>query len=257
MDCGTPTDNASRRQRFGTAPPETVTEDGADDAEPDGAERWAFRRFDAPAQAQTAADTWEELHRRGLPIMTELQQHDGSLYETSRETEETMRALGIPRTTECSAAARQSAASARILLKTLQQIAPPPPPTTPETPETLAKGEDAYTVTLSRRQIADLVRHLEAWLVDSGKLAARTNATIETAQATRKRLGEFNTRIRDFILTIWSINAEKAKAYPPFWSDIGPIEATLHGIGRTTTSKTSTHTAAATTAPTPTGTATP
>lgn len=212
--------------------------------------RWAFRRFDADAQAQAASDTWDELHRRGLSIMAEIDQDDGALYEASRRTEESMRTLAIPRTTDCTAAARQSTAAARALLKILQEIAPPPPPA----PADRGDGGDAtggaggeeedeegvYIVPLNGRQIAGLCAHLETWVGEASKLAARTNATIENAQGTRKRLGELDTRIRDFILTIWSLNAEKAKAYPPFFSNIGPIESTLYGIGRTTTTTTST-----------------
>ena len=228
--------------------PETVGTAAAPHPPADSPPRWAFRRFDADVQAQATADTWDELHRRGLSIMAEIDQDDGSLYETSRQTEESMRALAIPRTTDCTAAARQSTAAARALLKILQEIPPPPPsPSSSSSSREGGKGgsdpdEEVYIVPLNGRQIAGLCKHLEAWVSEASKLATRTNATIENARGTRKRLGELDTRIRDFILTIWSLNAEKAKAYPPFFSNIGPIESTLYGIGRTTSTTTTTTT---------------
>lgn len=232
-----------------TTPPPTSLDPRSPRPPPPGAAeepppRWAFRRFDADAQAQAASDTWDELHRRGLSIMAEIDQDDGALYEASRRTEESMRTLAIPRTTDCTAAARQSTAAARALLKILQEVAPPPPPSAGQGGEKEAGGgeEEVYIVPLTGRQIASLCAHLETWVGEASKLAARTNATIENAQGTRKRLGELDTRIRDFILTIWSLNAEKAKAYPPFFSNIGPIESTLYGIGRTTTTTSTTTT---------------
>lgn len=206
-------------------------------------ERWSFRRFEADVQAQASADTWDELHRRGLAVLTEIDENDGSLYETSRQAEEAMRVLAIPRTADCTAAARQSTAAARDLLATLQDVAP----------LTAAAGGEGggdpdsnmYVVSLNARQIETLRRQLRAWVSEASKLVARTNTTIETVRATRERLGAMDTRVRDFILTIWSLNAEKAKAYPPFFADIGPIESTLYGIGRTTTSTSTTAAAAA------------
>jgi hypothetical protein len=79
-------------------------------------------------------------------------------------------------------------------------------------------------------QVGDLEHLLVVFIRHSQALLKHANAALTKLHQTRTIVSAQNDKVREFINTVWSMNLEQNRAFPPFF-DLGPLDAPLYGIG--------------------------
>lgn len=205
---------------------------------------WSFRRFGSDKQAQCASDTWDQLHSQAAPLLQGINDRQRDLYQAENNLQQALEATRVPRTRDCSSASRESVSAAHKVLQTLKETldAAGPAPVFEPTLDTLLVGglrqphggssTTTLSIELTRAEAEELQGQLQRWIESSRRVVGCCEAAIASATGAREVLGTYNSRVRDFILTVWQTNAEQAKSHPPFFLDLGPLDPSLYGMGR-------------------------
>ena len=228
---------------------------------------WSFCRMGADTRAQAISDTWDELQSVPLPILQRLTSRHRDLYKaelglldatqsvfanhhtTGHETPttqgHTMSRKGASRT---AAATKQAAVAVLEIIKrarrqqTVDDLFHPQEGVELPPFEADAGGGDddpgfsdsdaVVYLRLRQHELEAMQRQLEVFVKGSRQLVSHCEAVIKTSNQAQAALSGELDAIRSFITTIWSTSAQTTKAFPPFF-DLGPLDASLYGIGHT------------------------
>lgn len=195
-------------------------------------QRWSFKRFGADAEAQATVSTWDEIYRSGQTLFEQVDSRKGELYEAETMINHDLSGIiaGLPHP--------QNLHSLRKHIRSTMEGIKGCPVT--ETIDSASVGgeDEQINVSVSReewdkfRELVNNMDHLSTALV---RTVLTTSGIIKNTQ---KSLRTLDSNIKEFIATVWSINAERTKAFPPFFTDLGPLHASVYGLGCMTTQST-------------------
>lgn len=199
---------------------------------------WSFRRFGADDRAQAMTDTWDELQSVPLPILDRLTSHHRDLYQSEQVLHERSQAVFQDPSSPHQQHHTLSRKDASALVKETKQAAARVLTTLNVVDQTQGSfdvdidGEENKTmyIQMQRAEFVALQEELRRFVKGSSQLASHCESVLKVSNEARTALGRELETIRSFITTIWSINAENAKAFPPFL-DLGILDASLYGIG--------------------------
>lgn len=193
---------------------------------PRDAGRWSFRRFGADAEAQATSDTWDDIYRHGPALVAEIDRRKGDLYEAEATLTGPIDAniAGLPNKATLRAVRQRIRATTREMLESAGGA------------EEGADGTVHLRMPVEQwRRFCELAEQMDGL---ARALFANVQSGAEAVQNTQKSLKKLDTQLREFITTVWDLNSERAKAFPPFFTDLGPLHASVYGMGCMTTTST-------------------
>jgi hypothetical protein len=205
-------------------------------------QRWSFNRNNASGEANATTDTWDALYRHAPPIFKQIDARIGELYEAEGTVFRNRSERGDGSTVPTNITDLPNKTALRQVDRCLQ-----------ETITRLMDGaiESGYaqcddggktpsdamiTVKIPLAEWGELRRLMLQLKGSSSILVKNVGDTVDSIKNTQKSLKRLNTEIREFVATVWSINAERSKAFPPFFTDLGPLYPSVYGTGAVSTS---------------------
>lgn len=187
----------------------------------------SFRRLGADIEAQGASQTWTSLRSLTAPLLEELLHRRDDLYQAETVLSDSMKLTFIPRIVDCRNANRSALDSARWLQLLLSSYAVAEAGEAEEEEE-----EEEIVISLKRSELKDLQMHVSAWINHSQRMRACCESAITATKKSNNALAGVEAKLRDFIYNLWGFMAERSKAFPPYFSHLGPLQPSLYGMGR-------------------------
>lgn len=179
-------------------------------------------------------DTWKELRTRSEALLKVLDERDRDLFRAQKDVADALKNTAptisaIPRT-HGYRILRSTRSSAEKLLKMLEAAASGP---AYGTSSSSSRPAGDVILSLPAQDYTALRLELRAYLQGSGALMTNTEAALKATGDLRESVASTNSAMRNFVLSVWSLNAQRMRAYPPFFSQLGPLSPGLYGWGRT------------------------
>lgn len=191
--------------------------------------QWSFRRFGADVEGQATLDTWDSIYRHGPGLVKEIDRRMGDLYEAEAKVMGPVNTsvTGMPN---------------KVKMRTLQQHVRSV--TREIRTDYLVGGteEDDGMVHLRMpvekwKRFQELTEQMDQLVK---VLASKVSSSAEAVRNTQRSLKKIDTDIKEFIAMVMEFNRKRMAAFPPFYTELGSLHASLYGLGCMTTNTTTT-----------------
>jgi len=213
-------------------------------------QRWSFRRFGSHTEAQSTSDTWDDIYRYGPDLVAQVDSRKGELYEADSIVSGELRTnvAELPNNTTVRDLGKHIKTTIEAIHRSpvVHKINEAMGESIDVRPKDVGDEGARVVVEMSRVEWERFVDLLSKMDKLTAGLVKRVVDTASIVRSTQKSLKTLDAQLKEFIATVWGINAERAKAFPPFFTDLGPLHASVYGLGcMTSTTTTSAPTSSA------------